>query len=129
VRGNLFEKIDEAVFIGGGRDNLIEGNTFLKGEYPIHLDARGKNWIVAKPMEVKSDLQRNLEAVPYNDISYRNRYPHLGDILDDEPGMPKYNIARDNLVIGKVHLNISKDAESGISIQNSSPLYWGKEKK
>jgi hypothetical protein len=123
VRGNLFEKIDEAVFIGGGRDNLIENNTFLKGNYPIHLDARGKQWKQAKPMEVKSDLQRNLEAVPYKEMIYRNRYPHLENLLEDDPGMPKYNIARDNLLIGKIRLSISKDAETGISIHNSLPLF------
>ena len=29
VRGNLFLRVEKPVFIGGGRDNLIEGNVFI----------------------------------------------------------------------------------------------------
>jgi hypothetical protein len=117
IRGNLFEKVDEAVFIGGGRDNLIEDNTFLKGNYPIHLDARGKKWMHAVLEKEKDTLQKRIEAVPYNQTFYKQRYQHLANLLEDEPGMPKYNVARRNLIIGNSPLAISKDAAGGISVE------------
>jgi hypothetical protein len=122
VRGNLFEKVDEAVFIGGGRDNLVEDNTFLKGEFPLHLDARGKSWQKAMIDDKKGTLQNRLHAVPYNQPPYKDRYPHLANLLEDEPGMPKYNVARRNLVIGNSPLAISKDAEAGISLESLNVL-------
>ena len=112
VRGNVFAQVDEAVFIGGGRDNLIEDNIFRHGAFPIHLDARGRHWQTA----MRGILQQGLEAVPYSQGPYKDRYPNLANILDDELGMPKYNIARHNLVIGNSSFRIYKDAEAGISI-------------
>ena len=44
MRGNLFERVAESVFIGGGRDNLVEDNKFIDTATAIHLDARGKTW-------------------------------------------------------------------------------------
>jgi hypothetical protein len=123
VSGNLFERVDEAVFIGGGRDNLIEDNTFRNGNFPIHLDARGKAWQKAVSDEKKDTLQKRLEALAYNKSPYKDRYPHLADILEDDPGKPKYNIARRNLMIGSSPLAISKDAEAGIVIESLIELH------
>jgi len=39
-------------------------------------------------------------AVPYNKAPYKERYPHLANILEDEPGAPKYNVARRNHLDG-----------------------------
>ena len=63
--------------------------------------------------------EKNLAAVPYNKSPYKERYPHLANILEDEPGAPKYNIARRNYLDGNAAVSISKDAEAGISIENS----------
>ena len=117
VRGNLFEKVTEAVFIGGGRDNLIEENVFLNGEFPIHLDARG-----ISPNNDPTTLKERLEAVPYKQTLYKDRYPHLASLLDDEPEKPKYNLAQQNLIIGDFKPRISKDAEVGIKIENMKTI-------
>lgn len=119
VRGNLFEKIDQAVFIGGGRDNLIEDNFFLGGEFPIHLDARGKNWKRVVAEEKKDTLQKRLESVPYNRSPYRERYPNLANLLEDEPGLPKYNLARRNFIMGNGKFQIGKDAAAGIVFEDT----------
>ena len=44
VRGNLFERVNMAVLIGGGRDNLVEDNKFIDTPTAIHLDSRGTGW-------------------------------------------------------------------------------------
>jgi hypothetical protein len=114
VRGNVFDQVDEAVFIGGGRDNVVEDNVFNGGAFPIHLDARGKNWQLAVLGAAKGTLQQRLEAVPYNQSPYKDRYPNLANILEDEPGMPKYNIAVGNKLVGAGIFRIVKAAENGI---------------
>lgn len=116
VRGNVFAQVDEAVFIGGGRDNLVEDNVFNGGAFPIHLDARGRHWQKAVTEDKQGTLQKGLEAVPYKQSLYKARYPHLGDILEDELGMPKYNIAKGNMIFGGGYFRIAKDAETGISL-------------
>jgi hypothetical protein len=42
----------------------------------------------------------------------------LANILEDEPGMPKYNLAKGNTVLGGGEFRIAKDAETGISVVN-----------
>ena len=116
VRGNVFVKVDEAVFIGGGRDNLVEDNMFNGGDFPLHLDARGRLWQKAVTEDEKGTLQKRLETVPYKQSPYKDRYPHLADILEDAPGMPKYNVAKGNIVLGGGTFRITKDAETGISV-------------
>lgn len=116
VRGNVFDEVDEAVFIGGGRDNLVEDNTFNGGAFPIHLDARGRNWQKAVTDDKRGTLQMRLNAVPYKESPYNARYPHLANILEDEPGMPKYNLAKGNTIFGGGNFRIAKDAETGISV-------------
>jgi hypothetical protein len=118
VRSNLFERVNEAVFIGGGRDNLVEDNKFIDTATAIHLDARGKTWEKAMVEDKNGQLQKGLRSVPYNQTPYKDRYPHLANILEDEPGAPKYNVYRRNQVIGNARLDISKDAEAGISIED-----------
>lgn len=115
VRGNLFERVDEAVFIGGGRDNLVEDNKFIDTATAIHLDARGKTWQKATTDDPNGTLRKHLAEVPYNQTPYKARYPHLANILVDELGAPKYNVVRRNHLIGNAAVRINKDAEAGIS--------------
>jgi len=118
VRGNLFERVNLAVLIGGGRDNRIEDNKFIDTATAIHLDARGK----AVQDDPNSTLRKHLTEVPYNQTPYKERYPHLANILEDDPAAPKYNIARRNNFVGNSAVSIKKDAEAGISLDNLNIL-------
>jgi len=44
VRGNLFERVAEAIFIGGGRDNLVEDNKFIDTPTANSLGFQGRGW-------------------------------------------------------------------------------------
>ena len=116
VRGNLFERVDEAVFIGGGRDNLVEDNKFIETATAIHLDARGKTWQKALTDDLNGTLHKRLAAVPYKQKQYTERYPNLANILEDEPGKPKYNSAKRNQLIGNAVVRIDRDAADGINL-------------
>lgn len=126
VRGNLFERVVVAVYIGGGRDNLIENNKFIDTETAIRLntmDEKGK----ATSVDPNGTLRKNLAAVPYNQSPYKERYPHLANILEDEPGEPKYNVARRNNFVGNVAVDIRKGAEAGISMESLHELRSAKQ--
>jgi hypothetical protein len=111
VQANLFVRVDKAVFVGGGRDNLIEGNTFVSSSPPIELDARGITWQKELTANPQGELRKRLNEVPYNRPPYSERYPNLAKILEDEPGVPKYNVIRTNVLInsGRIELKLGSD--------------------
>jgi hypothetical protein len=116
VHAYIFARVSQPVFIGGGRDNVVDGNLFYFSSPAIHLDARGIGWARASTLDPKGTLQKGLASVPYNRQPYLARYPNLSTILEDEPGAPKYNIVRNNLIVGSESFRIETEAESGISL-------------
>jgi hypothetical protein len=118
IRGNLFERVQTAVYIGGGRDNELEGNVFSDTPTAIHLDAEGVSWNKAQTDDPNGPLRKRLKEVPYNRTPYKERYPHLANILEDEPGAPKYNVARRNRFDNTAAVRITRDAVLGISIND-----------
>jgi hypothetical protein len=100
VYGNIFFHAGCAVMIGGGRDNTVDNNLFLDCDPAIHVDARGLSW--AKDWFNGKDpiLISRLEAVHYNRPPYSIAYPHLANILQDDPAVPKYNTITHNICVG-----------------------------
>jgi len=116
VRNNVFARVQQPVFIGGGRDNVVEGNVFYESSPAIHLDARGLNWQRAATVDAKDTLQTRLDAVPYRDALWAARYAHLAIIRDDSIGAPKYNLARRSVVVNGKPFAVAKDAMEGIDL-------------
>lgn len=119
VRGNVFARVSRPVFIGGGRDNLIEDNLFFYSSPAIHLDARGLSWQKAYTLDRSQSLQQRLDAVHYDDPPYSERYQHLANIREDDLGAPKYNIVRSNLIVGGQVYDIERAAEAGMVAENN----------
>jgi hypothetical protein len=71
ITGNIFYKVPRAIFIGGGRDFLIENNVFVDCQPAIAYDSRGLTWTFM----VSVVLRQGWEAVP-GDL-YLKRYPAL----------------------------------------------------
>lgn len=117
VCNNLFMRVSEAIFIGGGRDNIIENNTFIESSPAIHLDARGRTWQKQATDDPNGELRKRLANVPYKQSPYKEKYPPLAKILEDETGFPKYNLIRENLVIGGTSIRILDKAEAGMRIE------------
>ena len=111
VLENLFVRVDQPVFIGGGRDNVVEANVFIASPPAIHIDSRGLNWAKDAILDPRSDLRRHLEAMPYLSAVWRVRYPMLPGVLLDEPGMAKRNVARRNLIIGSEPYRLVEGAD------------------
>ncbi|MGB9689877.1 right-handed parallel beta-helix repeat-containing protein, partial [Thermogutta sp.] len=116
---NIFYRVTRAAFIGGGRDNLVENNIFIDCRPAVHVDARGLGWA---SYHVPTTMMQRLKAVPYQSELWRNSYPALVNILEDEPAAPKGNIIRKNFCFGGTWANIENRARSYIVMENNVTL-------
>jgi hypothetical protein len=111
VIGNIFTNVSSAAQIGGGRDNRFENNIIYNLGFPnsfvgeglpsgFHVDSKlltpgwDSTW---------NSLNQRLLAVPYNGPIYSARYPHLANILQDEPRKAKYNSVKRNIYVGPLN--------------------------
>ncbi len=94
VIANIFNNVATAVVIGGGRDNLVADNVFVKCDICIHIDSRGLDW--AAPA-VNTVMMERLMMMPYRTELWRRSYPPLYEILNEKPGAAKGNKVMNNL--------------------------------
>jgi hypothetical protein len=114
VFGNVFYRTPRAVFIGGGRDNLVENNLFIDCEPAVHVDARGIDPRPVWQEMVNQTMRERLEAVNWLKPPYITRYPALQSLLphlDAGRGIPpEGNIIRRNICIRGRFLDLRKGA-------------------
>jgi hypothetical protein len=92
VYGNVFYKVKNPIFIGGGRDNTIENNIIVDCKNSINFDERGLTWNL-------DQLYTNLKKVPYESTISTNKYPQLKDLFKDgNPGIPNKNVIENNVL-------------------------------
>lgn len=113
IEGNVFLRVDQAVFIGGGRDNIVTGNVFAATEPAVHIDSRGLNEHRAQIDNPDSETLTRLKAMPYRSPLWQARYPALAGILDDQPGMAKRNILTGNIYLSHSPYEILADVDHG----------------
>jgi hypothetical protein len=99
VRGNVFHQVLRSVFIGGGRDNIVENNVFVDCPKAILLDARALGWCAphADGRIKEAQEKGTIGGVRFNEPPFSTRYPQLVTLLDDEPKKPKGNVVRRNI--------------------------------
>lgn len=96
MAGNLFENIKgAAIFVNGGRDNIILNNILVNVRDQWKFTAIS----TSDPTSDLSNHMPGLERVPYREELWKNAYPNLYNILEDDPAMPKNNIIRNNLAV------------------------------
>lgn len=99
VQGNIFEQVLRPVFIGGGRDNVIQNNVFVDCPKALHVDGRALGWCGPHADRRIKEAQEKgtIAGIRYNEPPYSTRYPQLAGLLADEPKKPKGNIVRRNI--------------------------------
>ena len=116
VRDNLFLRVDQAVFIGGGRDNLVPGER-LRRVQPRHPRGLARadlgRQAIADP---GSDIRKAYAAMPVTSALWRRRYPGLADILADAPAVAKRNRLEDNVFVASQPFRFNDGGESGPQI-------------
>lgn len=110
IYGNIFYRSGRSVFVGSGRDNLIENNVFIECEPSVHFDVRGRSWAVYyfdknNPLYVNTLFDR-MEAMNYTQPPYSERYPELLNYYQDEPDLPKGNKVLRNVSYGGTWTNL-----------------------
>ncbi|MES2663878.1 MAG: right-handed parallel beta-helix repeat-containing protein [Pseudomonadota bacterium] len=96
ARGNIIWNVDRGVLIGGGRDNIIERNIFVKTKECLRLDNRGLN-TQRHLVRPGGEIWASLHEVPYDGSIYKAKYPELADVLQDRPGVPVGNFIAQNV--------------------------------
>lgn len=99
VRGNIFHQVWRPVFLGGGRDNVIENNIFIDCPKAIHIDARALGWCGPHADgRIKEAMEKGtIGGVRFKEPPFCTRYPQLGTLLEDEPKKPKGNVVSRNI--------------------------------
>lgn len=93
IYGNVFYKVKNPIFIGGGRDNIIRNNIIVDCKNSINFDERGLT------LSNLSQLYTNLKKVPYKSLIWTNKYSVLKYLLKDvSPGIPNNNVIKDNVI-------------------------------
>jgi hypothetical protein len=116
IYGNIFQRVTNAAFIGGGRDNIVENNIFIDCNPAVHIDARAMGWM---RYHIDDTLKPRLLQVPYKESPWKERYPQLVNILEDEPEKPKGNIVRKNICIGGRWMNLEEAARPYVIIEDN----------
>ena len=127
VVGNIvLGGVGRGVLLGGGRDNMIQGNIFIDLPIGIHVDARGPRGITLdKPGSW--NLLAKCKKVGYLSPLWSERYPRLAKVMDQNPLMPLGNSIRDNILIGcKKPFALSKGVEEEW-LDRKNNLEWNKE--
>jgi len=103
IVGNVFVRAGKCVFIGGGRDVIVENNIFMDSEVAVHVDNRGKGWAgkLIKGGKGSWGMFVKLKLVPYDRPPYTTRYPELVDFLNQDPLQAKNNVIARNIKIGR----------------------------
>ena len=112
VHGNVFLRVEQPIFLGGGRDNRIDTNVLAASQPAVHIDSRGLNWAKAFVQDPANGLRIRLSDMPVRSPAWRTRYPELARLLDDEPGAAKGNISRGNLILGGRSYHLEGNAEA-----------------
>ena len=100
VYGNTFANITNmAILVGGGRDFNIHDNYFFNCGAAMTLDDRYFTW-AKNSLGPDGNLMRHLHEVPYRSEIWKNKYPELYTILDDEPREPRNNRFNNNTILG-----------------------------
>jgi len=116
IVGNVFYDVTRAAFIGGGRDNRVENNIFVDCKPALHIDARALGWA---SYHVDTTMKQRLEAMPYRQRPWKEKYPELLSLLSDQPAAPKGNVVRCNVCVAGRWDEVYRGARQFVQIEDN----------
>lgn len=118
VRRNLV--VDAPVGVQhSGRDNDVSSNIFVRTKRPVYVG----NWAqgVSGP---GGALEQRLREVPYQSPAW-SKYPHLANILEDEPRRQKYNTVSSNAFVASGPISLDPESRAGVTQESNVALPEG----
>ncbi len=98
VYGNVFDHADHAVFIGGGRDNIVKNNVFIGCSPSVSIDGRGFSWgSYYFNGGDGAQLFDEMIAMNYARNPYKKAYPLLATFTKTDPAAPLGNEIMNNI--------------------------------
>jgi hypothetical protein len=119
ITGNVFDNVYDAVFIGGGRDNIVNNNFFINSHRSIYIDVRGVGWAKSQ----LSQLKGKLEKIPHDSTLWKAEYPSLSNVLTLNPRLPEGNEIKNNVFFDKKWNFIFAEAKPFIKFENNYHLF------
>lgn len=119
VFDNAFLRVTSAVFIGGGRDNVVERNIFVHSSPAFHIDNRGEYEMRNYWDTADGKMRKKLETAISENWPHIRQYPNLTHILTDRPGSAMNNVLRDNILIDSEFGTIGSDIQVNQSISGT----------
>jgi len=116
ITHNLFYKTTRAAFIGGGRDCVVANNLFVDCDRALHIDNRAQNWA---SYHVDTAMKDRLEAMPYREAPWAEKYPELLTLWDDDPAAPKGNLVERNIFVGENWNDVSGGASPYVQLKDN----------
>lgn len=109
VYGNIVQRAYRAILVGGGRDTTIANNILIDCQIGVHIDSRGLGWAKNYFSGETNTLTERLNAMPFKQPPWSERFPELLTLYDDEPALAKYN---------KVVCNITSNCKKWLDLHN-----------
>lgn len=121
IFGNVFYKVPRAAYIGGGHDNTIENNIFVDCKPAVHVDSRGLGWAFKYPAEWVKEIKEKgtLSGIRFDQPPYRDRYPKLVQILEEEPAGPTGSLIARNIQEGGEWDEVDKKAAPFVTFRDN----------
>jgi hypothetical protein len=119
IRRNVFARVNQAVFIGGGRDDVVEQNLFVHCTPAIYIDSRGLSWQRPMVVDPHSTLRAQLSDRHVDAPPYSTRYPSLARLMSDVPGAPKGTVIANNAVVDGEALEIDNGARPYVDVRQT----------
>lgn len=111
IDGNVFLRVQQAVFIGGGFDNQVTGNIFVAAEPAVHIDSRGIDAYREHIDDPGSELRTRFAAMPVRSEVWSARYPTLPGLLQGQPQLAARNVVTGNLLAAVAPLDLQAGTE------------------
>ena len=119
IEGNIFDNIRDAIFIGGGKDNIVDNNLFINSHRSIYIDARGVGWAKSQ----LSQLKGKLEKLPHDSTLWKAEYPRLSKVLTVNPRLPAGNEIKNNVFYDKKWNYVFDEAKPFVKFENNHHLF------
>lgn len=100
IQGNIFNNVEQPVFVGGGFSNKVSENIFMNSYPTYSLDNRGER--NGEGISKKSEwiFIKKLMEMPYNSSQvWLTQYRDLSRLTEDKYGVPFNNEFVDNIVL------------------------------
>jgi hypothetical protein len=91
IDGNVFERVECAVNVNGGRDNKFVNNVIADSDCGMQIEDRSH---VSWP-----SLQTSFDAMRANQAPYSSAYPSLSRIFSEDPLLPAHNQVEKNALL------------------------------